>query len=89
MGNDNTLIYRQCIPSSSLTIATSSSKRFPHGALWTRFNDIKGIIVRGFCHARVKGLAYEIYNPSKRFAEVLITKRIDYKLEEKNGSDLE
>ena len=73
------------------------NKPFPQGGLWTRFHDIKCIIVRGFYHARVKGLASEIYERSKcfrsplglpAFLEVGISKWTDYKLEE-NGSDLE
>ena len=94
---NNTSIKRQCIPSSSLKIATSSNKPFPQGGPWTRFYDIKGIIKRGFSHARVKGLACEIYECSKHFhftlgllafVEVWISKWIDYKLEE-NSSGLE
>ena len=83
--------------SSSMKIATSSSNPFPQGDLWTRFHNIKGIIVREFYHARVKELACEIYERSKSFhsplglpafVEVWISKQIDYKLDE-NGSDLE
>ena len=58
---NNTSINRQCIPSSSLKIATSSNKPFPQGDPWTRFHDIEGVIARGFCDARVKGLEGEIY----------------------------
>ena len=62
---DNNSINRQCIPSSSLKIGTSSSKRFHQASLGTRFHDIIGIIARGFYHGKVNGLAcenYERYN---------------------------
>ena len=64
---DNRSINRQCILSSSLKIATSSSKPIPQGDLGTRFHDIKGIIVWGFYHAREKEVAFEIYERSNHF----------------------
>ena len=94
---ENSSVNRQCIPSSSLEIATTSSKNFPQGGLQTRFHDIKCNTVLGFYYARVKELTSKIYERSKRFhsplglpafVEAWISKRIDYKLDE-NGPDLE